>query len=140
MTLWITRFSQRKRPKLVPTVPTITVGKFKGRPVNDLSDDELEAFLKADARRQPRRHFGSFDARHYWYAKYEFERRKSSPAPRVPLEIADSDTAADIALKLVRLGFRGASMKHHPDHDGGDNSTMRRLIAAREFAVKRIMA
>jgi hypothetical protein len=138
------RINQRRRTAVLrPPVPVIVVGNFKGRRVSELLDDELQEFLKADARRQTgRAYLGQrTDARHYWCALYEVERRKlgsAHPAPTVSLEIADFDTSEEIALKLVRHGFRQAAIKYHPDHLGGDNTTMRRLIAARELAVKRL--
>jgi len=48
--------------------------------VRDLADDELQKFLKVDARRQPgRSYFGrKADAPHYWYALYEVEKRRSN--------------------------------------------------------------
>lgn len=115
---------QRKRTQALkpPPVPVIAVGSFKGRKVSDLADDELQRFLKVDARRQPgRAYFGRrLDARHYWYALYEVEKRRTDAARTGP-EILDKDGAKDIAYKLVRYAFRVASKRCHSDQGGSDD-------------------
>lgn len=126
----------------------MTTGSFVGRKLSDLSDNDLEEFLRRDARKQngivfvslapPSKH-SYRDLSQYWFAKYELEKRKPA-AQRTgasSLEIAAGDTKEGIALKLVNFGYRVASLKHHPDC-GGSNETAQRLNEARDFARARL--
>jgi hypothetical protein len=51
--------------------------------------------------------------------------------------VAADDTSETIASKLLKLGYRLASRKYHPDHAGGDTRTMQRITAARDYALTR---
>jgi len=139
---------RRFRHPFEPTEPMVTTGSFVGRRLSDLSVEELEKFLRRDARRQNGNVFVSPDPPYtrsyqdlsqYWFAKYELERRKPA-AHRTgasSLEIGAGDTKESVALKLVNYGYRAASLKHHPDH-GGSNETTQRLNEACQFARERL--
>jgi hypothetical protein len=150
--------SRRLRP-FRPSAPVINYGKFKGRPVNELSDDDLVAFIKADARGQTRQAFKLpeffelfskepkeidppitvFDHAHYWCARFELERRKpdAQRTAGASLEIDRIDTDQAIAVKLLDYGYKTAARKYHPDR-GGSTAIMQQLNRARELARKRL--
>lgn len=142
------RVQFRRRP-FVPEEPVVVTGEFVGKKLSDLSDEELNQFLRVDARYQTRAITGPIgwfppscsDLSQYWFAKYELERRKpeTQSAANTSFEIAKGDTMESIALKLVAYGFRAASRKFHPDH-GGDKAIMQSLNAARQFARERLKA
>jgi hypothetical protein len=124
-----------------PRAPIIISGAYKGRAVNDLSDDELKLFLKGDAlgQTQPVINIGSVfpsytsDFSHYWCGKYEIVRRKlevpsTSGFPR----IEHNDPAEGIVEKLFAFGFRRASFEYHPDRSGSA-PIMQAINAAREI-------
>jgi hypothetical protein len=136
----------RRRP-FVPKEPAVVTGEFVGRQLSDLSDEELNTFLRVDARCQLRDAtnlsawfpHSYLDLSQCWFAKYELERRKpeTQRAANTSLEIAKGDTKESIALKLIEYGYRAASRKFHPDH-GGDNTIMQNLNAARQLARERL--
>lgn len=119
----------------------IGIGRFKGKGVDDLSGEDLQRFIDWDARSQstlpcrdlfnPQRQY-CVDLAPYWCARYELERRKNAelqPEPSGPV-IGDSDSAEEIARKLVRYAYRHAARRHHPDH-GGSDELMIRITAAK---------
>jgi hypothetical protein len=133
----------RRRP-FSPPEPTILAGRFVGRKLGDLSDEELTFFLQVDAAMQsnPPLATGWFppscpDVSQYWFAKYELERRKPETQRSGALDIQSSDSQESIAAKLFDFAFRAASRKYHPDR-GGDTATMQAINAAREFARSRL--
>lgn len=138
---------KRIRRPFSPPEPIITAGKFTGAKLSELSDDELNQFLRGDAGHQTSPAMLSLlglspsclDLSQYWFAKYELERRKpeTNRKPAAALEISASDTEESIALKLVGYGYRAASRIYHPDH-GGNAVIMRRLNAARDLVKKRL--
>jgi len=140
------RGSARRRRSFSPPEPMIVFGQFVGRKLSDLSDEELSRFLQSDARFQsapvmvPPPPFKACcpDMSHYWFAKYELERRKPE-AQRAPasLEVAAGESESRVALRLAEYGYRIASRKYHPDH-GGDTPIMQLLNAARELARERL--
>lgn len=120
-------------------------GKFKGRKLSELADEELKYFLRVDAQLQTGTVFSFLDLSsmpymdrsQYWFAKFELERRKPESQRKPSVEITASDTPANVALKLLDYGFRIASQKYHPDR-GGDTATMQRLSEARQLARQRL--
>jgi uncharacterized protein (DUF3820 family) len=85
LTPW--RRKQFRRRPFSPSEPAIVAGKFTGRRLSDLSDGELNYFLRVDARYQTRPVIelpGPFvpsfpDLSQYWFAKYELEKRIVDP-------------------------------------------------------------
>jgi len=150
--------ARRLRP-FHPAAPVINYGKFKDLPVNELSDDDLVAFIKAGARWQTKEVFkplGVFelfskkskevdspitvpDHTHYWCALYELERRKpdSQRSAGASLEISTADTDQAIGVKLLDYGYKAASRKYHPDR-GGNTAVMQQINNARDLARKRL--
>lgn len=145
----------RRRP-FSPAEPAIVAGEFLGRKLSELTDDELNRFLRLDARFQTKPASASLwtpppstwrapsfpwclDMSQYWFAKYELERREfeSRRDPGATLNIAASDTEEAVARKFVDYGFRAASRKYHPDR-GGDTATMQKVNAAIRFARDRL--
>lgn len=130
----------RRHQRFSPPEPSVVAGAFVGRKLSELSDEELTHFLRIDARHQTRPLSRGLlgplcpDLSHYWFAKYELERRKpeAQRAASASLEIAGSDSKETIALKLAEYGYRVASRKYHPDL-GGSTETMQRINAARQF-------
>jgi hypothetical protein len=142
------RTHRSRRRSFSPSEPEIVAGEFVGRKLSELSDEELNRFLKGDARYQPKSPSVSFllpsspwcaDLSQYWFAKYELERRKleSQRDASASLTVLANDTEEGIAKKLAEYGFRAASRKYHPDH-GGDTATMQRLNAGIRFARDRL--
>lgn len=138
-----------------PPEPVIVAGRFQGKLLSSLSDEELRLFIRVDARRQtvpafpplqwpsllqtlhPQAPCNSPDLSQYWFAKYELERRTPEQKRPVSLELSASDSDETVALKLLEYGFRAASRKFHPDH-GGDTTVMQRLNGARDLARNRL--
>lgn len=131
-----------------PSEPTVYFGEFQGRKLSELSDEELNRFIRSDAmfqsRPAPTPLFASMpslchDESQYWFGRYELERRKPESARETgaSLRIDPNDTDAAAALKLALHGYRAASRKYHSDH-GGDDETMLKINAAREYARKRL--
>lgn len=136
---------RRRRPFSSPE-PTIVAGEFVGRKLSELSDEELNRFLRLDASFQTKLPSTGWllqtsplcaDLSQYWFAKYELERRKPESQRETSLNILPSDTKEVIAAKLAEYGFKAASRKYHPDR-GGDTATMQKLNAARQFARERL--
>jgi hypothetical protein len=122
-------------------------GKYFGKRLSDLADEELDYFLRVDARSQSKVAVAlpaplapqCPDLSQYWFAKFELERRKPEAQRQsaVSLEISTGDTQESIALKLAEYGYRAASRKYHPDH-GGDTGIMQRPNAARQLVRSRL--
>ena len=127
-----------------PPEPAIVTGKFRGRKLSELSNEELTSFMRWDAQCQtkvalsniflPGQHI-CFDLSQYWFAKYELERRKKTAEcePTSSIKLTDDDTNDSIALRLLNYGYWAASRKYHPDA-GGDTRRMQKLNAARDYA------
>ena len=137
------RHSVRKYRRPFPAEPAVVFGEFSGRKLSELTDEELVRFLYSDATRQHQKVLSIpglpplptyLDLSHYWFVKYELERRKpeSRLDTNASLDILATDNEAAIALKLVEFGYRAASRKHHPDK-GGATSTMQKVNAARHM-------
>jgi hypothetical protein len=132
----------RARKRSTPQCPIIRFGPHAGRAVRDLSDVELRTFLKRDARRQTQSVLFLLgfdpaeapDLSHYWYGKYEMDRRKHEPQPRASTHpvVEPHDRPENIVRKLFQYGLRMASLAYHPDH-GGNTAIMQRINAAREL-------
>jgi|SRR5579871_6910849 len=127
-----------------PPEPTILAGQFVGRKLSELSDEELDFFLRADAalQRNPPSTAGWFppscpDVSQYWFARYELERRKPETERSCALEVQPTDTQESIVKNLFEFAFRAATRKYHPDR-GGNTATMQALNAAREFVRSRL--
>lgn len=139
---------RRRRLRIFrPSIPLIVEGRFKDRRVNDLSDEELQTFLKREAGWQYREAFRPLsgfvvpptcpDFSQYWCAKYELERRKGEVIPvgiTLP-EIQTSDDYKHVARRLFDYAYKLAAKRYHPDR-GGDNEVMKLIIAARDFVKK----
>lgn len=130
-----------------PPEPAIVAGRFKGQKLSELSNENLNSFLRLDARSQTSVAFPSIltsqpitcrDLSQYRFAKYELERRKGLPEREqtTSVELTAEDTDDSIAQRLLNYGYRAASRKYHPDQ-GGDRS-MQRLTAARDYARARL--
>ena len=127
--------------------PTIIVGEFVGRKLSEMSDEELNIFMRRDARNQAGQPVTTWfpippycpDLSQYWFAKYELERRRpeAQRESAATLKVLAGDTKEEIAMKLVNYGFRAASRKYHPDK-GGDTLTMQRINEAQQFAKERL--
>jgi hypothetical protein len=138
----------RRRIPSPPPEPAIVMGRFEGRKLSELSDEELNSFLGWDAHCQRKTAMADLfstglyicqDLSQYWFAKYELERRKKSAErdPTSSIKLTAEDTNASIAMKLVNSSFRAASLKFHPDK-GGDTWSMQRLNAAHDYARERL--
>jgi hypothetical protein len=138
---------RRRTARFCPPEPAIVAGKFQGQKLSELSNEDLTYFLRSDAKSQTTVAIPNIfsagwrrrDLSQYWFAKYELERRKG-PEEREPtssIELTADDTEGSIALRLLDRGYRAASRKYHPDA-GGDNRSMQRLTAARDYARARL--
>ena len=145
------RRPQRRPQPFRPAAPAITAGKFVGRKLGELSDEELQSFICSDARLQTGRTLvltppsppspGGFfdvpsvpfmDLSQYWFARYEIERRKSPPS--IP-DLRNATTPRQIARKMLDFAFRAFSKVCHPDK-GGDHETMIKLGDAKDLLSK----
>jgi len=101
----------------------------------------LQKFLKRDARRQTQsvvlllgfKPVEAPDLSHYWYGKYEMERRKhriGSRAATLP-DVQPQDSLESIIRKLFQYGFHTASQACRRDR--GRAALMWRLKAAKEL-------
>ena len=145
------RRPQRRPQPFRPAAPAITAGKFVGRKLGELSDEELQSFICGDARLQTGRTLvltppsppspGGFfdvpsvpfmDLSQYWFARYEIERRKSPPS--IP-DLRNATTPRQIARKMLDFAFRAFSKVCHPDK-GGDHETMIKLGDAKDLLSK----
>jgi hypothetical protein len=141
------KFPRHKRPHqpFAPEEPKIVWGQFVGRKLSELSDAELNRFMRSDARFQSHEPIKSVwglpptcsDFSQYWFARYELERRKPEIQRTVSFKISSNDTSESIALKLFEHGFRAACRQYHPD-TGGEKILMQQLNAARELAKDRL--
>lgn len=142
------RHHHRRRGPFAPLEPDILSGEFVGRKLSELSDEELNRFIRRDAGSQFSEARSSFfvpsshvfwDHSQYWFARYELERRKPESERDIlaSLDVREGDNTVVIARKLVDFGWRAASRKLHPDH-GGDTATMQRVNAAHDFARERL--
>jgi len=114
--------------------------------VDELSDDELAAFVKRDARWQSTAAAPSFlpgvppscvDLAPYWCARFELEGRKKATPSGGEFRLDPKESVEGIARRLVDWAFRFASRKHHPDH-GGSHEGMVRLAQARDALLKAV--
>ena len=140
------RRAAKLRRSFAPPEPSIVFGRFVGRRLSELSDEELENFLLRDARFQtcpvtlPPAPFNPWcpDMSQYWFARYELERRKpEAQRSSTSLEVVAGESESTVALRLTEYGYRIASRKYHPDY-GGETAIMQLLNAAREFARRRL--
>ncbi len=124
------------------------MGSFKGRKLSELSNEELNSFLRWDAHYQIKKAMPDLfstglhichDLSQYWFAKYELERRKKTAEsePGSSIKLTADDTIESIARRLFNYGYRAASHKYHPDA-GGETRIMQLVNAACEYARGRL--
>jgi len=82
-------------------------GKHKGRDIRDVPEDYLRWIIQQQEKT---------------LAEYHDELARRN---------ALQDARLSWAERLVQAGFRALASQHHPDH-GGDNESMRQVMAAHE--------
>lgn len=139
----------RRKPQPEPVrSPVIASGKLAGRTVASLSTEELQDFIRGDARWQfvtPVKNLfpGFFNSccmpvatqGPYWAAQYELLRRQRTESPvSVPrLNVVMSNDPKETLRSLLKAAFRLAARQMHPDLHGGSGEEMKRLNAARDL-------
>lgn len=141
--------TKRTRRRVVILQPLIRIGRFAGRTVESLSDEDLQSFLTGDARRQycvlTKNPFARVipggnpyylapqDWSYYWRAKWVQAQRQDDISEAAHLNFQTYDDPAMTVRDLFKSAFRAAALQTHPDVASGTGDEMRRLNEARDW-------
>lgn len=88
-------------------MPVLKFGKYQGHELRDVPDDYLSWLIEIQTKT---------------LAEYQAEQRR---------RLALQNARLSWAERIIQTGFRTLAMEFHPDQ-GGDNESMRQIIAAQE--------